>query len=339
MRKTGLLFLAFLVLGGAAYFFTKQNTKNQKTTEKWDMDFAYENVDDIKKVFIADRSGKTITLDKKNGYWTVNDTWRARPTAVYNLMSTVKNVRVAYLAPEQANEGMVRSVASQGIKVELYDGKGKNLKTFYIGGVTQDERETYYMMEGSNQPYVVHLPTFVGSLRSRFFVDVEDWRDRAIFYEKPEEIQSISVEYPRSKSESFILEKTEEAKYSVKPFYSTTRVIERPMRKGIAESYILQYESLVAEAFENDHPERDSISQLIPFAIVSVKKTDGTEKTVRFIPSEIVKKPATGEQIVIRELADCSWGDFMLIQDLVFNPIFRGYSYFFENEGNRSRIQ
>jgi hypothetical protein len=39
----------------------------------------------------------------------------------------------------------------------------------------------------------------------------EEWRDRAIFSEKPESIAAIHVEYPQMKSESFKLKKTDEA--------------------------------------------------------------------------------------------------------------------------------
>lgn len=339
MNKTVLFLVVFLILGAATYYFTSKEETKSTTGTSWDMDFSIPNTDEIHKVFIADRSGKTATLERKKGYWQFNEKWRARPTAINNLLVALRDVRVSYIAPDAATENMIKTVATQGIKVEVYGKDGQNLKTFYIGGVTNDEQGTFYMMEDAAQPYVVHIPNFVGQLRVRFMVEEEDWRDRAVFYESPETIQSISMRYPRSKSESFKFEKTGEASYTIKPYYATQNVNKRPQRKGIPESYLLQFESLVAEGFENQHRHRDSISQMVPFAILEMKKADGTEKSVRFFPVEVITDPQSGEKIVGRYFADCSWGDFMLIQDLVFNPIFRGYDYFFERDGTRSRMQ
>ncbi|MCB9291126.1 MAG: hypothetical protein H6560_27725 [Lewinellaceae bacterium] len=52
---------------------------------------------------------------------------------------------------------MVESLATEGMKVELYDKDGGLLKAYYVGGSTSDERGTYMIMEGAEQPYV---PTF-----------------------------------------------------------------------------------------------------------------------------------------------------------------------------------
>ena len=116
----------------------------------------------------------------------------------------------------------LRETAADGIKVEIYDLQGKAMKTYYIGGITNDEHGTIMIMEGSEQPYVMHVPSFIGSLRVRYLVKEDEWRDRAVFNEKPEEVQEIKVEYPQQKSESFILEKTGVAEYKVRPFFSRT---------------------------------------------------------------------------------------------------------------------
>jgi hypothetical protein len=186
------------------------------------------------------------------------------------------------------------------------------------------------IMEGSEQPYVIHIPSFVGQLRIRYMLGDDKWRDRAIFSEAPEDIQEIKVEYPQRKIESFILEKTGEASFGVRPLLSTTTVSKKPQRKGIAEGYILQFEQLGAEAFETTNPFRDSVVTLVPFAIFSLKRTDGTLKQVRFWPTETSYEPQTGRPYVIRYFAEVNKEDFLLTQDRVFAPIFRGYSYFFE---------
>ena len=201
-----------------------------------------------------------------------------------------------------------------------------------------DERGTILMMEGSEQPYVVHIPGFVGQIRLTFLMGDDDWRDKAIFREKPEEIQSVYVEYPQRKNESFKLEKTGEAAYDVKPFFATTTPMSSPRRKGVAEAYLIQFESLLAEAFETENPLRDSINALVPFAIVTMKKADGVEKKVRFWPVEIETRRDNGLPFVSRYFADVDSKDFMLTQDRVFGGIFRGYGFFYEGMPERKRL-
>ena len=71
-----------------------------------------------------------------------------------------------------------------------------------------------------------------------------------------------------------------------------------------------------------------------PFAIVNMTLKDGTEKNVRFIPYQKVDK--NGNLIkpdpntpMFRYHADTSWGDFMLVQQGVFEEIFWAYEGFF----------
>ncbi len=223
MKRTLLLAALFLALGaGAWYALQYRKTKNTGSAVSWDMDFAVKNPDEIGKIFLADRKGQTATLERQKDHWTYNGKDRARPTAINLLLETIQNVNVWYIPPVASEQTMVKSLAAEGIKVELYGKDGKRLKTYYVGGVTNDEKGTYFMMEGAEQPYVVHVPSFIGQLRLHYGLGDDYWRDRTVYQEDPEAIQMVSVEYPQQKSESFKVEKDGSA-YTVKPFYSTTR--------------------------------------------------------------------------------------------------------------------
>ena len=318
----------FLVLGGGGWYALKMKSKTG-SVNSWDMDFAVTNTKDIYKIFLADRNGRTATLERKADYWVYNGKVRARSTAVATLLETIAKVNVWYVPPKAAEKAMVKSLAAEGIKVEIYDKDNQLMKSYYVGGVTNDEHGTFMMMENAEAPYVVHIPSFVGSLRVRYLLGDDEWSDRIIFREKPEEIQSVAVEYPQRKSDSFRLEKTDEATYTIKPLFSTTPEIKQPLRKGVPEAYLLTFEQLGAEGFETDNPVRDSVATLVPFAIVTLKKTDGTEKQVRFWPVE-VQQTREGMPYVHRYFAEVDKSSFLLIQEGVFGPIFRGYRFFFE---------
>jgi hypothetical protein len=330
MKRTWLLAALFLLLGAGAYYTLKQ--KNQKaSTVSTDMDFSVDNFADVTKIFIANRDGETATLERKSGFWLYNGKFKARAGAMEVLIETLTKLKVSYLAPKSADNVMVKNIAANGITLELWNKDDKRIRRYYVGGVTNDERGTYAIMEGSEQPYVVHIPGFTGTVRGRFLIGDDNWRDRNIFSEDPESIQSVSVDYPMQKSQSFKLERTGKGAFSVTPFYPTTLPIQRPVKKGIPESYLIQFEKKGAEGFETNNVLRDSVIHLVPFATILVKKTDGTEKKVKFYPVEIEHNTTTGASYVSRFFAECGDNqDFLSIQDRVFGPIFRGYGYFFE---------
>ncbi|TNE59163.1 MAG: DUF4340 domain-containing protein [Bacteroidetes bacterium] len=334
MKRTWLLVALFLLLGASAFYALWKKNNQSGSYVSWDMDFAISNTAEIEKIFIADRSGQSATLERKDGYWLYNNTYKARPTAIQTLLKTIQNLTVLYLPPKAAEGTMIKSLAAEGLKVEIYGKDSKMLKTYYVGGVTNDERGTYMIMEGAEQPYVVHVPSFIGQLRVRYMLGDDNWRDRTVYSEKPEEIQKISVEYPQQKSASFVLEKVDKATYEITPFFSTTPRSKTPQRKGMAEAYLLQFENLGAEGFETNYPLRDSVTALVPFAIVNLTRTDSTTQQVRFWPVSIEHRAQTGEPYVIRYFTEVNKGEaFLLTQDHVFGPIFRSYNFFFGGGG------
>jgi hypothetical protein len=331
-RSTILLTVLFLLLGAGAWYALRNKPGSGRNSEKWDMKFAVEDPERIQRIFIADRQGHTVDLVREKDRWMYNGKFPARPTAVQTLLQTMKQMRVWYVPTNSATPNILKSLATQGIKVELYEADGKPFKTFYVGGVTNDERGTYVMMEGSEQPYVAHIPSFAGGLRVRFLLAEDDWRDRAVFREKPDEISAVTVEYPQQKSESFRLERQGSSDFTVRPFYTTTTPLQQPLRKGVAEAYLMQFENLTAEAFETENVFRDSIRALVPFAIVTIKKEGGEEKKATFWPAEVQRSGASGREDIFRFFTDVDSLDFLLTQVRVFGPVFRGYSYFFEEK-------
>lgn len=338
-QRTWLLLALFVALGAGAYFAIQYKKKNRAgSAVSWDMDFAVPETDKIFKIFLADRNNHTVTLERQGDHWTYNKVFTARQTAVDNLMEIISKVRVMYIPPEAAEANMIKSLASEGIKVEIYDQAGKALKKYYVGGVTADESGTFMIMEGAERPYVTHIPTMQGGLRVGLLMEHEDdWKDRTVFAEKPENIQSVSVEYPQMKSESFKIEKTGSAQFEVSPFFSTTPVSQLPQRKGSAEGYLLAFEKLIAEGYETENELRDSVSHLVPFAIVTLRKTNGEEKQVKFWPIEESLPQINGQVQTIRYFSECNWGPFLLTQQHVFGPVFRNYRYFFN--GNTTAPQ
>ena len=332
MNNTIKLGLLFLLIAGITYWYTTQNS-GKTTVNKTDRNFAVADIASIHKIFIADRNGQTATLERKENHWQYNEQWKANPNAISNLLHTIQKVQLKYIPAHAAVGPIVKDLATNSIKVELYDQSDKNLKTYYVGGVTNDELGTYMIMEGSNNPYVTYLPGFEGSLRIRYLLKEWEWRDKTIFEEPLEAIQSVAIEYPKQKNNSFQLVKQEKG-FELTPLFGTTTNQGQPT-KGKVEQFLRGFDKLIAEAFENGHTKRDSITRQLPFCILTLQRTDGQQKEVRFHP--ILKRDnlgglmqrKDGRLLIDRYYANWNNRDLMLIQELVFGKVLWGYESFF----------
>lgn len=337
MTRTIILLLLVLILGGGTIWFLSNKEDKKTTLAGWDRDFAVEKVEDIHKIFLADRYSERVTLERKGDHWTYNEKYRANPNVVENLLDAIGRVQMKYKPPKNAVEPMIESLATEGIKVEIYDKNDELIKAYYVGGATADERGTYMIRDGADQPYVVHIPSWEGNIRFRYNLRGASWRDKTIFHEDMEDIVSVSVEYPKQRSRSFRLEK-EGGEYKVTPFYDITQPTNRPYKKGSAEQYLIGFEKpMIAEGFENKNPKRDSVIQTIPFSIVRLMTKDSNEVAVRFFPiyqpGDIDPKTNTylSSGSIERYYADVmSEGSFMLVQHRIFQRAFYAYEFFFE---------
>ncbi|MDZ4680786.1 MAG: DUF4340 domain-containing protein [Saprospiraceae bacterium] len=334
MKRTLWMLVAFLILGAGVLWYLYGQGDDKTTLAGLDRQFAVKDTASIYKIFIADRKGNRTTLERKGKHWLYNDQYKAKPNAIENLLRAIYRVEMKYKPPINAEQNMIRSLATEGLKVELYDAKNRLIKSYYIGGSTADERGTYMMLDGVEQPYVTYIPSWSGNLRFRFNLLDDEWRDKSIFSLAPEEITYVGIEYHKQREKSFKITK-EGASYQVKPFHSITPEIKRPLRTGAVESYLVGYENLQSEAFENLYKDRDSISSLVPFCTITVRHGDGTERVAKLHPifklqeyDEETKKYIESPEAE-RYYVDCE-GDFMMAQHIVLKKILWPYESFFK---------
>ena len=134
MKKGNLILLALLALVGslgAWYLLTKEDSN----LEGYDFHFAVKDTADIGKIFLADRTGKKVTLTRENNVkWLVGGKYEAQPDMIHTLLETINQVELKFRLPRNAVESVVKDMATEGIKVEIYSKSGKAMRTFYVGG-------------------------------------------------------------------------------------------------------------------------------------------------------------------------------------------------------------
>jgi hypothetical protein len=193
-------------------------------------------------------------------------------------------------------------------------------------------------MEEANEPYVMHTPGFTRTVRVRYFIEEIDWRDRMIFTLSPEDIKSISMEYPLQKSQSFKIFR-DNKDYRVEPFYPLSPRINTPPIKGLVEKYLTNFSFLGAEGFENGYSKTDSLRATVPFCIVNIETPKGIKQTLTL--HQLMPRNADGSLIqsvegkveIERYYAETEKGDLLLVQHQLFEKIFWGYPSFFGKKG------
>ena len=163
--------------------------KNQTDTFKKDLtNFAVKDTASISKIFLADRTGKKVVLERISvSEWKVNGKFEARPQAIKLLLQTIHNISVKATVPKPAFNNVVKRLATGAVKVEIYK-HDELAKTYYVGGATQDSYGTYMIMENSTTPYIIWMQGFEGYLTPRYFTEENVWRNPALIHISPIEI-------------------------------------------------------------------------------------------------------------------------------------------------------
>ncbi len=328
-----ILILFFGLLVALWYFTSRQPDKISEL--KADRDFAIKETDKIEKIFLAGRNQESILLEKVNGIWMLNGKYKALKNPVQNLLQAIRDIRLQSIPPKGHMKSIMEGIAVYGIKVELYGKENQLLKTYYVGGTTQHEYGTYYYMENGTQAYVMEIPHFAGNIRERYKLDELDWRDKTVFEFSQNDVLKMTVEYPHDADQSFVIKKKENT-FRLYDYSDQEKELQAGNEK-VLDNYILSFDGIGAEDIQNEHPMKQEISQLKPFCIIHVEKTNPQELiSYKFYPidqDETGKfnynyNPELFKKEFFRMHVARSTGDFLLIQYPNVIQLFRKKSDF-----------
>lgn len=310
-----ILFLVLVALG-LGLWWRSYSERKTKEASIWDRDFAVKNVDEIDKIILTKRGSESIVLQRKEKNWELNSKFDVHPNVISNLLDAIRNVSMVAIPPKPSYDLIIRDFGSFGLKTQIFGKNDEILKTYYIGGVTNDESGVYFMMEGSKQPYVVSLNKGVSNIRARYDIAAIDWREKALFKVVPENIQSVQVDFPFDHQESFKITSRSE-KFDLTDLNGNLQKIKDPTT---IVRYVNSFSNIGFEAFENTNPERSLISTMTPF--MKIKLTTKTMKEIvcDFYPiNESTDKLDLSREFLnkgdfFRMFVNRNDGDFILLQ-------------------------
>ncbi|MDQ3017608.1 MAG: DUF4340 domain-containing protein [Bacteroidota bacterium] len=326
MNRNIILILVLVIAGGIAWYVWKNKPDEKTTLDRTESNFKIDDVNTISRILITNKDGTRSDLKRVDDQWIINDQHRARQSNVEHLLKGINRQHLDYIPNKAATEGILKSIAVNGIHVEIFDLSGNPLLTYYLGGVTQGEGGTFFLKEGSTQPYTLIEPGFAGGLRARYALRPTDWRDIHFWVEDTESIDTLKVDYPKEHQHAFILIRNGN-NYNVEPLYTTT-----PRKKNENQvkikSYLTTLSKLACENFLPESAERDSIIDMLPFIEMNMIYKDKSTY-LNFFPV-VVPEAEKSNTDIPRFFIDYGGKDFMIAQQDVIKGAFRSYEYFFE---------
>jgi hypothetical protein len=332
MNRILLILLIILLLVAGYYIFIRDGGVMMDLSDR---EFAVENTEKIQRVFIAHRDGDTFLLERDGNGWTVNGKYKVFPNAMRNLMEALGKMEIEYIPANAAIPSIVKDMSSIGCKVEVYDRSGERIRNFYIGGTDPGGRSTYMIVEGKEQPYAMFIPYWEGNLRERFLLKMNDWRDRTIFQEDPEDIKKVTISYPRSASSGFVLEQKGNRNYTLRRTVGLDQSENRKLSTGAVERFLFSFDRIGAESIDNDNPNQNEVRQFVPFCTLIFERTDNSVDSLSFWPYNFNEEKIDFSEDFMskgpfRYFADRNGDDFLLMQQPVLKDILVTYDYFFE---------
>ncbi len=325
MNKNVLLLLLLLVIGGVVYLMSRNRPDTSASFNRAESNFKIEDINTIGRILLTQKNGDRSDLRRVGDHWTINEVHRARQTNIEHLLKGIQRQHLDHIPNKAASENIVTSMAINGIHVEIFDRAGELLLDYYVGGVTQDERGTFFLKQGSSQPYCLIEPGFDGGLRVRYGLEPVHWRDVRYWQEQPERLDTLKVHYPKQREHSFVIFRNG-SRFEVKPMFTTTPIKQGDSHNRV-QSYFINLSQLACEDYINQAPERDSIVQMVPFMAMEVIYPDRTS-SLRFFPAGPVGVSEFSPAIE-RYYIDYEGRDFMIGQHEVMKAAFRSYEYFF----------
>ena len=309
------IFFAFLIL--VTFYFYYNNTKILSHSNI-NYKFSVNDTSCVSKIFLADRNGTSILLEKNKNKWILNKEYDVKKSSINILLSTIKDIRVHKSVPLNSINNSIKDLATNGVKVEIYSNKkniflkNKLLKSYTLGQPTADYLSNYIINNDEETPYIVNIPGFNGFLTPRYGVqvnnlDVNTWRSTLIFKKSIKNINKISLINFLDSTKSFSIDNKKDILYN----YKQNQV---EVNKNIIDKYVKMCSKLNCESYKNNNKLNDYHKLIYEISI------DTDTLKIYELNKDLLKYKEHNYNVK-RMLGVLNNHEYMLLQGYVFNNV------------------
>lgn len=339
MKKNRIAIITVIVLSVLSFWFIIN--KSSGTIKQTLRDFAVTDTATITKIFLADKNGNSVTLERKPPVvqWIVNGKYKVRPDAMQTLLNTIKKIDVKEPVGKKAQDNVIKRLSSTAIKCEIYQNN-KLTKAYYVGNETADQTGTYMIlidlenMKPSEKAFVTYIPGFEGYLTTRYFVEERGWRDRTVFEYVPDKIKSVKFEAPSNPENNYEVVVVGPNNFQVKKANSNQPIAN--LDTLAVKQYLSYFQQLNFEVFDDglSQAQKDSTLSSKPINIVTVTDYKGQTNKVTFYTRGNFKQVLGDDGKVLpfdpvrMDAFIENTKDFVLLQYYVFGKVLPPIDYF-----------
>jgi hypothetical protein len=294
MKKNRLAIVLVIMLSSASFWLIQNNRKG--TINKAMRDFAVADTSTINKIFLADKEGNQITLERKtNEPWMLNGKYLARPDVVQNLLETIKRLDVKEPVSKSASDNIIKRLAAKAVRCEIFQNN-KLAKAYYVGTETPDQLGTYMVMinpetmKAMERPFIIWITGFNGYLTTRYLTNEKEWRDRTVFQYNPADIINVKLEAPYNPENNYELTINGNNNYHLKLSNQNKEIQADTLA---VKRFLSYFQQINFESFETFLKPKsiDSLLQSKPINILTVTDKNGVQNKLTFYNR---KAPRTG---------------------------------------------
>ncbi len=287
-----LLVVTVLVVACLVLVLFKTGVIRSSNAPKSDL-FAVKDTAAVSKVFIADMNGEQVLLTRKEGKWYVQDTILAMPNKIDELLTTIHNISLQQTVAKSAQSNINKMMSVNAVKVEIYQiapkfrifginffTKERLVKTYYMGPSTMDNMANFAILDGFDEPCVVHIPGFRGFITPTFSFKETEWYNCDLFNTKITRIKTLEVTDYEHPEQSFTVEKSGARFFSLfdaqhQPIldYDTVKLLDM-----LAEYRDKNYETYMGNVLSAQ--EQDSILRFNKFKTIKLTDVEGKVTTL-----------------------------------------------------------
>ena len=334
MQKNIIYLLLLIIVGSGVYFLVFEKNDANIFGED-EASFKVQDTASIGKIYMVRSNGESINVERTDEGWVVNGKYKAHRGTLKALLRTLHQQEAQFPAPEKAHNSVVKSMAGNSVKVEIYNRAGKNIRTFYVGKESYNYSGTYMLMEGAEKPYLVKVPGHEGILEPYFVTELPDWRDRNVFNLLPEEISKVHVDYPHTPEQSFTMMQNGALSVQAAP-----QVIGgNELNTKRAEAYLSFFHNVNCEGYLNGTYKLDSIiASVTKKCLIEVTNKAGQQQRVEIYNMPLTRRSKNMNEEDAMYDADRYYAvmndykDTAIVQSRTFDKLFRAAVEFYTPE-------
>ncbi len=338
MKKKSIITIFILLALVITAVLVYKNKGKNSTIDKDASDFSLKDTAAVDKIFLANKEGKSVLLEKKSGKWLLNNTYNVRPDAIELLLYTLRTVEVKSPVSKNSRNTVIKIMAAKSTKIEVYS-KGNKVKQYYVGHSTQDHLGTFMLLtnpetdENYPEPFITYIPGFDGFLTTRYNVDDVDWRDRLIINYRPPQIKQIKLDLYEIPDSSFVIDLFSMQRFGLKTLKGGKQV---PFEEEKIKQFIAYFQNVNCEiVLEKTDRLVDSLSKsAIPFAALTVLDRNNKSNVIQFYHKFALKEKNQEYGIDYKYDPDRLFvkynngADYGVAQYFVFGKMLQTYGYF-----------